>query len=129
MSFEWQLYVSIATKLLDEERINPHPREEYLRTIISRLYYGVFCIARNHLKNKGEHLPDREVHAYVRKVYIRSPDKIDNQIGTNLLRLWNKRREADYDDDLTINLFDTRAAHQTTFNVIKNLKKIGAIGP
>ncbi|MBU4232922.1 MAG: hypothetical protein L6277_16610 [Desulfobacterales bacterium] len=129
MSFDWQLYVSIAAKLLDGQRTNPNPREECLRTSISRYYYGVFCIARNHLKNQGEYLPDKEVHAYLRKVYIQSPNQFYNQIGKNLLKLWNKRRVADYDDDQIISLFDTTAAHQITFNVIQNLKKIGAIGP
>jgi uncharacterized protein (UPF0332 family) len=127
MGFDWNLYIEVASALLDDQRSSPTPKEEYLRTIISRLYYGVFCIARNYLKSKGEILPEKEVHSFVRRILINSSDKVDNQIGRNLLNLWNKRRIADYDDDQSINLFDARTAHQTTYITIQNLKKVGAI--
>jgi uncharacterized protein (UPF0332 family) len=127
MSFDWQLYTTIAKELLDGQRTNPTPKEENLRTSISRYYYSVFCIARNYLKNRGDQLPNEKMHAYVRKIFIESSNNIENQIGTNLLKLWNKRRISDYEDDEVINLFDATTAHQLTFNVIQNLKKIGAI--
>lgn len=46
MSFDWHLYVALASELLETAKTEGM-EEAYFRSSISRSYYGVFCIARN----------------------------------------------------------------------------------
>jgi len=48
MSFDWRTYLQLADALIKHQTATV-PQEAYLRSAISRSYYGVFCIARNFL--------------------------------------------------------------------------------
>lgn len=127
MVFNWALFIDLANELLDGQRQIPNPREECLRTIISRLYYGVFCIAKNYKEGIGVIFPKADIHTTVRNEYISSPVNDENSIGANLKTLFHKRIISDYHDDREINLYDARTASQLTHNIFQKLKKIGAV--
>ncbi len=127
MVFNWALFISLARELLDGEIQILNPREEYLRTIISRFYYGVFCIAKNYKESQGCDFPEEKIHLYVRNAYIDSSDGDENSIGKNLLTLWRKRVISDYRDYMDVNLFEARAARQLAHNIFEKLKKVGAV--
>lgn len=126
MSFDWRLYVQLADELITYQR-TARFQEAYLRTAISRSYYGVFCIARNFLIGKGISIPKVDSHKFVREQYRASQNKQERKIGDSLTRLWRRRKDADYEDRVIININGARIAHQIAFQTIDNLKKIGAI--
>jgi len=127
MVFNWELFINFANELLDGQLQIPNPREECLRTIISRFYYGVFCLAKNYKEGIGVVFPNKDIHTNVRDEYINSPLNDERNIGTNLKTLFHKRIIADYYDNRDVTLYDARTARQLTFNVFERLKKIGAV--
>ena len=95
MSFDWKDYVYLAEDLLNRAE------ESYLRSSISRAYYGVFCIARN---RKGyKKYTGSDVHWKVINEYKNSSDKNEQDIGRILDKLRKSRNDADYNEDRPIN--------------------------
>jgi len=43
MSFDWQLYLDLAVEFIEHQR-EKRLEEAYLRSAISRSYYGVFAL-------------------------------------------------------------------------------------
>jgi len=127
MGFDWTLFITLAKELLSIERNTRSPREEYLRTIISRSYYGIFCVARNYLSSKEASLPEKEIHKFVRSRFISSTNNLENQIGINMDRLWRKRIEADYYNDANINIENVAKVYQTAFRTVEKFRELGAI--
>ncbi|HID28273.1 MAG TPA: hypothetical protein EYP22_10770 [Methanosarcinales archaeon] len=100
MSFDWKEYVYLA------EELKQHSDEKYLRTSVSRAYYGVFCICRN---QKGyKYYTKGDVHQKTISTYKNSIDKGEKLIGKLLDDLRRQRNKADYDEDkkITVNLAD-----------------------
>ena len=126
MSFDWKLYVQLADELITFHR-TPSFQEAYLRTAISRSYYGVFCIARNFLIGKGISIPRVDTHKFVREQYQTSKNRAEREIGSSLNRLWRRRKDADYEDGVTIDINEARTAHQMALRTMDNLTNIGAI--
>ena len=94
MSFDWKDYVYLAEELLNR------PEEAYLRSAISRAYYGVFCIARN---RKGcKEFTRANVHWEVINKYKNSSDRNERNIGRILDNLRRSRNDADYNEDKLI---------------------------
>ncbi len=94
MSFNWRDYVSLA------EELSNRTEESYLRSSISRAYYGVFCIARD---RKGyKKYPSSDVHWKVINEYKNSGDKTEQDIGRVLDKLRKSRNDADYDESRLI---------------------------
>lgn len=63
MSFNWELYIQLADELIScQEKVDL--REAYLRSAMSRSYYGIFCIARNHLIAKNIPIPRVDTHKF-----------------------------------------------------------------
>ena len=94
MSFDWLSYIKLAEELLRKSD------ESYLRSAISRAYYGVFCIARDSSGYKGYIRSD--VHWKVIDEYIGSRDKDERKIGWLLSILRKQRNIADYDGEALI---------------------------
>ena len=98
MSFDWKDYIDLAEDLLSNKK------ESYLRSSISRAYYGVFCLARNkknyqkYRTQKGEN-----IHWMVINAYRKSNDPLEQRIGINLDNLRRTRNDADYKGEKTIN--------------------------
>jgi len=101
MSFDWTAYLHLAQELSGQTTIPP-TQEARLRSAISRAYYAAFCKARNHLRDKeGLSIPlTGQAHTIIWRRFKNSSDQLRKEIGENLRRLRNDRRQADYDDDV-----------------------------
>jgi len=126
MGFDWKLYIQLADELITYQRTASF-QEAYLRTAISRSYYGVFCIARNFLTTKGIPIPKIDTHKFVREQYLSSQDKIERKIGNSLNRLWRRRKDADYEDETTIDINRAKTAYQMALQTMSNLTNVGAV--
>lgn len=126
MSFDWRLYLQLANELITLQRTQIL-QEAYSRSAISRAYYAVFCIARNHLKNRGITIPQRDTHKFVRETYKQSRDRREKQIGSNLGRLWQHRKDADYEDGANIDKSRAELAYEMAQRILGSLQNIRAI--
>jgi len=126
MSFDWGLYIQLADELINQQRTQTL-QEAYLRSSISRSYYGVFCIARNFLISKRVIIPRVDTHKFVREQYLNSPDKTKKKIGKDLYNLLRERKDADYENTATVDIKRARTAHQLSIQILNRLRDIGAI--
>lgn len=126
MSFDWRLYVQLADELIGYQRTSTL-QEAYLRSAISRSYYGVFCIARNFLISKGVTISRVNTHKFVREQYWNSTDRAEKKIGKDLLGLWQERKDADYEDFATVDISRAKTAYQLATRILNRLTNIGAI--
>ncbi len=94
MSFDWKEYIKLA------EELKQHYDEKYLRTSVSRAYYGVFCICRNQ-KGYG-YYKKGDVHQITISTYKNSDNKDEKWIGKLLDDIRKQRNSADYDGDKEI---------------------------
>lgn len=104
MSFDWGEYLVLAHELARrgrELRLGAG-REARLRASLSRAYYAVFCLTRNHLRdNEGRRIPaSGEAHGYVTMVLSSSTDPSRIRVGHDLDQLRRYRNAADYQDDV-----------------------------
>ncbi len=126
MSFDWKLYVQLADELISYQR-TPSFQEAYLRTAISRSYYGVFCIARNFLVSNGIVIPRFDTHRFVRDRYLASVNRVERKIGDNLKRLSRRRNEADYENGAAIGIDQARTGYEMALRTMQGLRDIGAV--
>lgn len=126
MSFDWKLYIQLADELIAYQRTTSL-QEAYLRSAISRSYYGIFCLARNFLISKGISIPGVDTHKFIRSNYQRSSNKAEKEIGDNLRRLWRERKDADYEDGAHIDINRANVAHQLAVRTLNRLGNIGTI--
>lgn len=98
--FDWQKFLVLAGSLLI------YDDEEYIRTAISRYYYGLFGVLRRYLINvKHKYYLKNSTAAVHRKVYDElrfSNDSSEKQISHVLNKLRVIRNSADYDDQLDV---------------------------
>ena len=126
MTFDWELYIQLADELISHQRtLGLH--EAYLRTAISRSYYGVFCIARNFLVNRGVAIPKVDTHKFVRNKFWNSPNRVEKKVGKGLRDLWIERKDADYDEGATVGINRARTAHEMAKRVLERLRNVGAV--
>ena len=101
MKFDWSEYVSLA-QALHRDPTRPGPVEACLRSAISRAYYGVFCMARNQMRDRGTFKPTHtgRDHSLLPEQLKASSNLAYRKIGLDLDRLRLNRAKADYDDVL-----------------------------
>jgi uncharacterized protein (UPF0332 family) len=126
MNFNWELYIQLADELISYEA-KADLREAYLRSAMSRCYYGVFCIAKNHLVAKNIDIPRVDTHRFVRERYQRSSSNIEKEIGDSLRRLWKERKDADYEDESGIDLRRAKTALDLSKRTLERLRQIEAV--
>ena len=126
MSFNWELYIQLADELVSYQQ-ELDLQEAYLRSAMSRCYYGIFCIARNHLIAKKISIPKVDTHKFVRESYQRSSSNVEKKIAKNLRRLWKERKDADYEGEASIDLNRTETALDLSKRTLGKLRQIGAI--
>ncbi|RZB28783.1 MAG: hypothetical protein AEth_01785 [Candidatus Argoarchaeum ethanivorans] len=126
MSFNWELYVQLADEFISYQE-NADLREAHLRSAMSRCYYGIFCIARNHLFVKNTSIPRVDTHKFVREQYQRSPRNVEKKIGKNLRRLWKERKDADYENDTDINVSRAKTALDLSKRTLEKLRQMETI--
>jgi len=126
MSFDWKSYLQLADELIKHQ--NPAiSQQAYLRSAISRAYYGVFCLARNFLIRNGITIPRIDTHKFVRKTYRNSRDKMAQKIGKDLNYLWYQRKDADYEDGALFDVQEATSAYQLAVRILNRLAGIRAI--
>jgi uncharacterized protein (UPF0332 family) len=100
MNFDWKDYIKLAEKLKNEPNKNSI-EEAYYRSIISRSYYGVFCIssikAGLEFYRPHPHTGDPGVHEKVINYYKDSRIPEEKLLGNLLDELRKYRNDADYD--------------------------------
>lgn len=125
--FQLGIYIKLAKELLEGQRGKDPFQEAHLRTVISRSYYGIYCMARNRLVDKGIEIRERDPHKFVREVYVASQDGIEMRIGENLGRLLRKRNTADYENDVIINFSEANTAYQQAYRTLQLFSSLDAI--
>lgn len=102
MSFPWADYLAVARHLKDHSTASGY-WEGCLRSAISRAYYAALNTARNLLRDQwGIEVPeDARIHTFVPQWFMREDDVDQQEIGVLLERLRDRRRKADYEDDIT----------------------------
>ncbi|CAD6493975.1 MAG: hypothetical protein CHKLHMKO_00593 [Candidatus Argoarchaeum ethanivorans] len=126
MSFYWDLYIQLADELISYQE-NADLREAHLRSAMSRCYYGIFCIARNHLIAKGVFIPRVNTHKFVREKYKGSAHNVEKKIGKNLGRLWKERKDADYENDTDINVSRAKSALDLSKRTLEKLRQMRTV--
>jgi len=96
MIFNWSDYIALSEEILKTDFESG--REATFRCAISRSYYAAFCIARNYLISQGYDPPRADVHRDLRRELSRQNNNLLKGIGRNLERMFEYRKQADYDD-------------------------------
>ncbi len=65
--------------------------------LLSRSYYGAYCLARDLLISKGFDIPRIDAHRAVREAFQQGSNRVIKKVGEDLRRLWGERKNADYD--------------------------------
>lgn len=123
MSFDWKLYVDLSDELITHQR-TPSLKEAYLRSAISRSYYGVFCIARALLISRTVFFPRENIHKFVREEFNRAQSNREKQIGSKLLRLWTERKAADYEQEGSFNNERAKTAYKIAVDTLNLLEQL-----
>jgi uncharacterized protein (UPF0332 family) len=102
MRFDWTEFLTFA-EALHMTPDSPGPPEAALRSAASRAYYAAFHHALHFACREGfepsfQRSDHREIQDYFRNYNPR--DKIRRRIAKQLERLWDQRRQADYDSEL-----------------------------
>jgi len=138
MGFDWMYYITLAERLEDaaeklKNENEPEFQQACLRSAVSRAYYGAYCIARNLLEKKHVGIPREHVHEYVRNKYLSSADNEVEKVGENLKRLWGKRIQADYRDEMDLmegkyksELVAVKAHNKKALNTATQIRNLGS---
>ncbi len=97
--FDWRRFIGIAEQLSVDSS-----DEVALRTAIGRSYYAVFAVAQNRLRDHGCWRSGRDPHTRVWATYRNSRHRGCQRIGEKGFNLRDRRRRADYDDDIGPNV-------------------------
>ncbi|WP_448589768.1 HEPN domain-containing protein [Thermodesulfobium sp.] len=124
MDFDWKDYIKLAQKLYIESN-KDSIEEAYNRSVISRSYYGIFCISR--IKAGLEsYKPSKETDPGTHKKvisYYKSSNKLDEkELGKILDELRKWRNDADYEGRKGI---DKNAAERAILKANEALKLLG----
>ncbi len=123
MSFNWEEYIQISDYLIKKHLKSDIP-EAYLRSAISRSYYGVFNLAKRRLENKGKIIPDKNIHFHTIRMYKDSLNPTESEIGGALERLRKERITADYKEYKLVNNYKARLGHILSCQILELLNKL-----
>lgn len=109
MSFEWQYYLRLAQRLYSElqgssngDTFSSHETEALCRTVVSRAYYAVYCLARNYAQEHDGYESHGNDHRELQNHFTQNTSlKLKCRIGNQLRQLHQSRIKADYFDELT----------------------------
>lgn len=118
MAFDWNEYIVLAEKLIQQE-----PSEAELRSAISRAYYGAFINCRNKTHFSGTRTPD--VHQKVIEHFRREDATgIELTIANSLASLRKKRNDSDYDGYYSTNKIEVSNHINTAKSIVKFLRQL-----
>ncbi|WP_339876800.1 hypothetical protein [uncultured Algoriphagus sp.] len=118
MSFDWNNYVKLGNSLSKQNG------EEYKRTAISRIYYGVLNLSREVIKPVSTEKFNRK-HIWTQEQFSKYGKPESNQIAAILRRLKKKREKADYENfaaDLDKELLFTQIEAKRLQQLIEKFK-------
>ncbi len=72
-------------------------------------------------------LDRQNIHSQVINVLQGSNHPLEKEIGVNLKRLNNQRKNCDYDKDRSFGEQDAQQAYIVATKVLRNLEKVGAV--
>lgn len=101
MNFPWADYLTVARHLRDHSTASDYG-EGCLRSAISRAYYATLNTARNLLRDQwGIEVPeDATIHTFIPQWFMGENEVDQQEIGVLLVRLRDRRRKADYGDEI-----------------------------
>lgn len=103
MNFDWFGYLTLAEHMMNNHDSYPDEepfREAVYRSIVSRAYYSVYCMARNYVRDVDRREFSGSAHQELQNYLIRHPEKIRKKLGSQLKNLHEHRLKVDYEDDL-----------------------------
>jgi len=103
MTFSWVDYLIVARHLMEHSTSCGYA-EGCLRSAVSRAYYAALNTTRSQLRDQwGVEVPDTaEIHRFVPRWFMDDEDPDQQEIGILLERLRDRRRRADYADEVAI---------------------------
>jgi hypothetical protein len=112
MPFDWRGFVELARELGRQARDSTNP-EAWWRSALSRVYFAVYCHARNYAERWLGFQPkeDADDHGRV-KALLKQKRRHADSDRLERLRQW--RNDCDYRNDLTI---DPEAALETALEL------------
>lgn len=106
MSFDWSGYFVLAKEIM--AKANEFADQEAVyRCVVSRAYYGVYCLARNRVRDIDRKEFYGNDHKALQIYLIEHPHKTRRKLGNQLRKLHQHRIKADYSDEL-----DEQAAYK-----------------
>ena len=101
MIFSWTDYLIVARHLTEHSTASGYA-EGCLRSAVSRAYYAALNTTRDLLRDQwGIAVPDTaEIHRFVPRWFMGEEDPDQQEIGILLDRLRDRRRRADYTDEV-----------------------------
>lgn len=102
MSFTWAEYLHVARYLVEHSSVSGY-EEACLRSAIGRAYYAALHTARHLLRDQwGIEVPKTvEIHRVIPQWFMDEEDPYWQEVGILLDRLRDRRRRADYEDEIT----------------------------
>lgn len=126
MRFSWQDFITLGNLFITQVLLLSPQEEElqeaYLRTSISRLYYGIFGLVREALESKGFKAPkDKSIHLYTIETLRKSESEKEREIGLYLDRLRRERNIADYEREFSVNVARAQNCRKYVESILKKL--------
>ena len=124
MTFDWKDLIEVS-RFLEQHASTSGNQEAFLRSAVSRAYYGAFCHARNYARDKLDFRPRNDaddhgwLHARLKKGKLQG-------LSVKLERLREWRNGCDYDDQLA---FDPREILKLAIVQAANLIASLSTGP
>jgi hypothetical protein len=99
MAFDWKTYL-LVSRFLEQHAANASNREAFLRSAVSRAYYGAFCYVRNYARDRLGFQPRNNADDHGRLRVRLKKGKL-RCISDKLERLREWRNGCDYEDNLS----------------------------
>lgn len=130
MSFDWTDFLALAQALQSNPEV-PGPQEAALRSAISRAYYAAFHLVGDVARADGwQPTGSGDDHKGLQRDLRQRPTstKLHKSVATNLERLYDHRRQADYFDTLRSPMFLAQSALENAARILEDLKALSAAG-
>lgn len=99
MSFDWSGYLALAKEMMAKAS-EFTDQEAVYRCVVSRAYYGVYCLTRNRVRDIDSAEFYGNDHKALQSYLIEHPHKNRRRLGNQLRNLHQHRIKADYSDEL-----------------------------
>jgi len=117
--FDFRLLLDLAERLLTDDS-----DEAIVRTVINRIYYAAFNVARE-VVAQDEQVSNHRVHDRVWRWYVDHDAGLPmERLGHIGFRLSRMRRQADYDATATLTVRDARRALRAARRLIESISEI-----